>query len=268
VAPPRVGGGLQRAVGPAEQAGRQLLAAHPDVLEAAEVCRLSQAGRGEGVDVHHRLEQILLGAVVMPVALGRPGAHQRAPRGRRAEGHPLGQLGQAVAVVRGLAAEGDHSARVQHAPQLGHRTGQVGQMVQHRVAEDDVERVVGEGEGGGVAAGGVRVHAETAGRFAQGVEHAGGDVGGRVLGDHARQREVQPEVAGSGADLQPARIGGQAARAKDLAQLAEHLGLTALAVVDAPLRVVVLSREVVVAHIRGVNLLGGRGGGHRPPDGI
>ena len=44
--------------------------------------------------------------------------------------------------MRRLAAEGDHAAGAQHAQELGEGAVEVGQVVEDRVAEDDVERLV------------------------------------------------------------------------------------------------------------------------------
>ena len=67
--------------------------------------------------------------------------------------------------------------------------------------------------------------AEHVGRSREHVEHARRDVGGRVAAHHARADQVEPEVAGAGADLQP--IGERARKllAERLAQLPRDLRL-------------------------------------------
>ena len=96
------------------------------------------AGR-EGVDVHHLLEQILLGGGRAAVGAARGSApQQRAPQRRQRQRAPLGHRDEAVAVARRLAAEGHHASGAQHAPELAKRAGEIGQVVQHGVAEDEV----------------------------------------------------------------------------------------------------------------------------------
>ena len=54
-----------------------------------------------------------------------------------------------------LAAEGHHSARAQHTPELAEGGGEIRQVVEHRVPEDEVERVVVERQLLGLARGGL-----------------------------------------------------------------------------------------------------------------
>ena len=62
-------------------------------------------------------------------------------------------------------------------------------------------------------------------------------------------QQVEREVAGAGADLERARRSAAGSCAERLAELAGDLRLADVAVVDAPLRVVVLGGEVVVADV-------------------
>ena len=211
--PPRVrdlvrrGGGLERAVGPAEQAGGQLLAAHAHVARARRRgrARASAAGR-ERVHVHHLLELVLLaGRVRVPVA-PRPGAHQRPPERRHGVGAALGHAGQPVAVVRGLAAERHHAAGAQHAPELAEGGVQVGQVVEHGVADHEVEGLVLERQRSTPR----RRRSRTLDAQARrgGREHARACRARcrwpRASLDHAGAHQVEDEVAGAGADLERA----------------------------------------------------------------
>ena len=69
----------------------------------------------------------------------------------------LGTLGDAVAVARGLAGEEQPPAGPQHAAELAEGAVEVGQVVQHGVAEDEVEGVVLERQLLGVAGDGADV---------------------------------------------------------------------------------------------------------------
>ena len=69
-----------------------------------------------------------------------------APDRRRQQPGALRQRRQAVAVAGGLAGEGDHPARPQHALELGEGAVEVGDVVEDGVAEDEVEALVLEGQ--------------------------------------------------------------------------------------------------------------------------
>jgi hypothetical protein len=136
-------------------------------------------------------------------------------------------------------------------------------MVEHRVSQQQVERVILEGQRGGLASRCADAHAEARGRAVELVEHSLRDVGGHRLVDHAREEQVEGEVAGAGPDLERAperpRVGPEG-----LSQLPEHLLGAALVVGDAPLRVVVRGGDVVVAGVDVLDVVGGErrhGGG-------
>ena len=119
--------------------------------------------------------------------------------------------------------------------------------MEHRVAEDEVEGVVGERQLGRLAADGLHLDPQLLRRGGEGREHAGGDVGRDRTLEHARLEQVEREVAGAGPDLEPAP---EVLVARErLVQLAEDLGPSYLAVGDAPLGVVVGGGEVVVADV-------------------
>jgi len=222
---------------------------------------LERRGR-EGVHVDDGLEGRLLRDVVVAVAHRRRGAHERSPGRRERVRGALGDRREPIAVVRGLAAEGDHPAGGEHAAKLAQRGAEVGQVVQDRVAEDDVEAVVFEGQARRFAAGGLRSQAEALRGGAQDLEHAGRDVGRHVVRERARAEQVEAEVTRARTDLQPARVVAGAVAAERPAELAEHLRSAARAVVDAPLLVVAPRREIVVAGVGNVDLGRGRGRRH------
>ena len=77
-------------------------------------------------------------------------------------------------------------------------------------------------------------------------------------------QQVEREVAGAGADLEPvAEAGAVDPAAQRLGQLQPHLLLAGLAEVDAPLGVVFVGRGVVVAGVDVLDVLGRGGGGGR-----
>ena len=119
--------------------------------EAAEV-----AGR-ERVHVDLVLERVL--ALLDRVVVGEapPRADDPPPGRRDGQRGALRPRGHAVAVTRRLARERQHPAGLQHAAELAEGGVQVGQVVQHGVAEDEVERVVGEQQALGLGA--RRLHA-------------------------------------------------------------------------------------------------------------
>ena len=117
--------------------------AHPLEARRRRRCAGSVA-RGERVHVHHLLELCPpRWRPPLPSSYRRSPApisarHSGATRVRAALRHRR----EAVAVARGLAAEGHHAARAQHAPELAERGVEVGQVVEHGVAEHEVEGLV------------------------------------------------------------------------------------------------------------------------------
>ena len=167
-----------------------------------------------------------------------------------------------VAVARRLAGEGDHAAGAQDAVELAERLVEVGQVVQHRVAEDEVEGLVGERQRARLRRDRLDLEARAARRWPRSVSSIPGEMSvARGVVDHARLQQVQGEVAGARADLQRAAEAA-AVLAERLSQLAEHLRLADLAEVDAPLGVVAGGRAVVVAGVDVADLLRGVGAGH------
>ena len=188
----------------------------------------------------HLLARVAVLALVHP--------HQRPPQRRGAQARTLRIRGQPVPVARGLAAEGDHASGPQDAVQLGERGAQIGQVMQHRVPEDEVEGPIGERQPLGLGAHGLDLQAEPLGAGRERVEHPLGDVAGHGLLDQARAQQVEREVARPGADLErPAERPRLAA--KRLSQLAEHLATGLGAEIDAPLGVVVARGDIVVADV-------------------
>ena len=79
----------------------------------------------------------------------------------------LRQRGEAVAVARGLAGEGDRAARAQHAAEFGEGPVEVGDVVQDGVAEDEVEALVLEGQHLGLGPHGLDLEPEAGGGVRQ-----------------------------------------------------------------------------------------------------
>ena len=204
----------------------------------------------ERVHVHHTLEGVLLApaAVAVPIRRPRGGAHQRPPQRGKGVGAALGPRGDPVAVVGRLAAECHHAAWAQHAPELAEGGGEIRQVVEHGVPEHQVEGVVVEGQPLRLARGGLDGQAELGRGALELAQHPGGDVGGHGLADHPGPQQVEREVAGAGADLEGSGVAARLVPER-LAQLARDLCLADGAVVDAPLRVVVLGGQVVVADV-------------------
>ena len=73
-----------------------------------------------------------------------PAPHGPAPERREGAGEALGHPREAVAVAGGLAGEQDRPAGRQDALELGECPGQVGDVMEDRVAEDEVEALIGE----------------------------------------------------------------------------------------------------------------------------
>ena len=80
-----------------------------------------------------------------------------------------------VAVARRLAGEQQHAAGPQHAPELGERALELGQVVQHGVAEHEVERRVLERQRRGVARGGLDLQRRAARRWRASVSSMPGE---------------------------------------------------------------------------------------------
>jgi hypothetical protein len=156
----------------------------------------------------------------------------------------------------GLAGEDDPPAGAQHAVELAEGRLEVGQVVQHRVAEDEVEGAVLEGQLGRVDRRGLHVEAEACGVALEHAQHPRRDVGaGRAL--HAAvEQEVEREVAGAGADLERVAV-ARRVRAERLAQLAHDLLDPDRAELDPPLGVVRRGGVVVVAGVDVEDLLDG-----------
>ena len=131
-----------------------------------------------------------------------------------------------VAVARRLAAEGDRAAGPQHAPELGNaasRSGRWWSTAWPKTRSND------SSANGSLSASQPTVsHVERRARAAEldsRLEHAGRDVGGHGLADHAGAQQVEREVAGAGADLERALVVRRARAPSALRELADHLRL-------------------------------------------
>jgi hypothetical protein len=137
---------------------------------------------------------------------------------------------------------------------------QVGDVMQHGMAEHQVEAAVGQLQALGVTPHRGHGEPQLGGVAPQLRQHPGGDVHAHGRADHACLHEVEGEVARAGPDLQrPAERLRPAAQG--LSQLGQDLVPAHGAEVDPPLGVVLGGGGVVVA---GVDVADpGRGGGGR-----
>ncbi len=85
--------------------------------------------------------------------------------------------------------------------ELAKRARKVGEVVKHRVPEDEIEAVVGERQGLGVGPGGPDGQTEALGVGVQRADHAGRDVGAGRLADDPAAQQVEAEVPRAGTDL-------------------------------------------------------------------
>ena len=171
-------------------------------------------------------------------------------------GETLGDARQAIAVAGRLAGEQQGAAGCQHARELAESARQVGDVVQHGVAQHEVEARVLEGQPLGVRDDGLHLQPKALGVGAQRGQHSGGDVRASRVLDQPGAQHVQREVPRPGADLQRARV-APGTRAQDLADLDADLLQPDVAEVDPPLGVVVVGGHVVVAGVDVADLLRG-----------
>jgi hypothetical protein len=134
-----------------------------------------------------------------------------------------------------------------------------------RVAEDDVEALVVEGQLLGLGGDGLQLETERSGGLAQPREHPRRYIGGDDPPDDSELHQVEREVAGSRADLEAVAEAGGVDSPQRLGELRAHLRLAAVAEVDAPLGVVFVGRGVVVSGIDVLDVggTGARRGWHR-----
>ena len=132
-------------------------------VKPASLRERAQVPRGEGVHVDEPLERAVgvlgRGRGVRAVLLGA------ARIARRHAGSTSAPTRFGIAARRSpwrgrLAHEGERPARGEHAVELRHRAVEAGQVVQHRVAEHEVERPVLEGQRSASACDGLDLEAE------------------------------------------------------------------------------------------------------------
>ncbi len=126
----------------------------------------AQVGGGEGVDVDLALERVAVRLLGLGDGAGS-GPTSAPPGGGDEQSGPLGQRGEAVAVARGLAGEGDRAAGAQHAAEFGEGLVEVGDVVEDGVAEDEVEALVLEGQLLGLGRHGLDVQPQSLGRVGE-----------------------------------------------------------------------------------------------------
>ena len=196
---------------------------------------------------------------------GRRHAAQRGQPGDRRGGLPreaAEQAGVAVADARRLAREHEPAARLEHAQHLAERRVEVGDVVQHGVADDDVERGVVVGDLLGVGDPAVDVEAEVLGVAQRGRDHAGREVGDAPPRGEPRLHEVEQEEPGAAAELERAAVGppGVALISDSVPEAVGGVGDAALVVGDGPLVVVARRLPVVVEDVGELAVV--PGGGH------
>ena len=257
------GAGLERAVEPAEQVGQQLLAAHAHVGEPGGVRVALEVGGGERVDVDHR-----------PRARGRraAGRWRRSPRrarapaaaraarrpARRASARP--RSGRRSATARPRTAARRRGAARAGTPRTSARARAGGAAPRGRARG----RTLASSNGSAAAShdGRLDVEPEPLGVAAQRVEHAGRDVGADRRADDAVLHQVEREVARCPEPISSERANGPGRRPSSFSTLPSTCARPTVAEVDAPLRVVVGGRDVVVAAVDVEDLVGGVGRGH------
>ena len=260
----RLGGRLDRAQAPAPGVGEQLLAADPAVLEAGRAQYAPQVGGGEGVDVDLALQ----GVAVRLLGLGH---------GAAARPHQL------------AARRGRRSSRPASAPRpAGRRSGRARRRRRSRrrgAAPGGTRRRPARGRGCGAGPRGrrrgrssrprraaprprsrpSRPPGRAPRRWSESRFSIPGEMSVAVSrSNHPELEQVEREVAGAGADLQPVAEAAPVQAPERLDQLQPHLLLAGVAEVDAPLGVVLVRRRVVVAGVDVLDVLGGggRGGWH------
>ena len=146
-----------------------------------------EVGRHERVDVDHPLERVVVARRRPPFAGGRGHAASAAARAARAASAARLGIGRdPVAVARRLAGEEQRPAGREHAQELGERAVEVGQVVQHRVAEHEVEALVVERQRGRVARRGLDLQAELARRWRSSVSSIPGEMSVQVAAGSRR----------------------------------------------------------------------------------
>ena len=159
----------------------------------------------------------------------------------------------------GSPGEHDPAAGSQHPVKLGERAPQVGQVVQHRVAEHEVEAAGRRTAATRRRRAAALTSSPSRSALARRVETMPGEMSVQVAcATTPGLQQVEAEVAGAGADLERAVIALVELGPEQLAQLAEHLALADLAEVDPPLGVVAVGGDVVVARVDVADLVGVR----------
>ena len=163
---------------------------------------------------------------------------------------------QAVAQPRRLAGEREPSSGPQHAVKLVERAAEVGEVVEHRVAEHEVEALVGERQRLGIRAGRADIEAQALRIGRQRSDHPRRDVSARRLAHGPCLQQVQAEVARACTDLERPAEATVELSSEQLAELPEHLSLSDGTEVDSPLGVVAFGCHIVVASVDVPDLVG------------
>ena len=129
---------------------------------------------------------------------------------RRPPGEARQPPGDVVAARGRLAGEDEPAAGLEHAQDLGEAAVEVGDVVQHGVADDDVEGVVVVGQPFGIGDPALDLEAEAARVALRDLDHARAQIGDVALVDDAGELEVEREEAGAAAQFERRR--GRASR--------------------------------------------------------
>ena len=251
--PPRRHGRLEGADRPPQHRRGELLTGGTDLDGAGVGGHPFEVGGIEGVQVDDRLQRrgarrlVELGLWTSPIGQERQlGDVGRDPPGQRRE-----LTGVPVACCRRFAGEHEPPAGLEHAHHLSQRQLDVGDVVEHRVPDHQVEGVVVVGDALGVGDPAVDVQTERLPVAGGHLDHAGREIGHRSAPCHPGLDQVQQEEPGTAAQLQGPVVGqlplglfgygGVEATARIVD--------AALVVGDRPFVVVGLGLPVVVEHL-------------------
>ncbi len=260
-----LGGRLDCAQAPAPGVGEQLLAADAALLKAGASASRRRRSAGAKAWTSTSPSSAWPSDCSASGTAAAARAHQLAPKRGEDQPRPLGQGGEAVAVARRLAGEGDHAAGAQDAAEFGEGALQVGDVVKDGVAEDEVEALLLEGELLGLGRDRPHLQPERLGGTREPPQHPRGDVGRGQPLDHAELEQVEREVAGARADLQPVAEGSAPPSPPSaLASFSRTCSWPVSPKSIPHLASYVIGRSVVVAGVDVLDVLrrGGRGGWH------
>src|SRR5699024_2335931 len=173
--------------------------------------------------------------------------------GRGLPRDPAEVPGVPVPDPRRLAGDDEAATRPEHAQDLAQGGLDVRDVVDHRVPDDEVEAVVGEGEGLGIGDVAADGEAEPLGVLLRCLDHPRREVGDVDLLDQSGDLEVEREEPGAGPELEHPAEGQRLPRHPYRVEHAEETvpdeRRAAVVEGDRPLLVVGLGLPVVVQHL-------------------